>query len=169
MRRLGRANQGSKGDDVSFHLLYRSPQTLACCASSDLVFGPYLLCSFRDLLPSTSRDHGDGSGILERESFRFRKMSMFWNLQDLLHQVVQAAPDQQVILTVSEATSVKASTSIAVVEAAPEVAKTNRFYNRLTNTGLQAFSLMHILESRGLRNAITMTYSNSKSHFFGPF
>ena len=72
-------------------------------------------------------------------------------------------------MTVSEATSGAASTGVAVLEAAPEVAKTNRFYNILTNAGLQAFSSMNTLEGRGLRDAIVMTYSNDKSRFCRPF
>ena len=72
-------------------------------------------------------------------------------------------------MTVSKVTSGVALTSVAVLEAAPEVAKTNRFYNRFTNTGLQAFSSMHILEGRGLRDAIEMTYSDGKSRFCRPF
>ena len=49
-------------------------------------------------------------------------------------------------MTVSEATSGAALSGVSVLKAAPEVAKTNRFYNKLTNTDLQAFSPMHILE-----------------------
>ena len=70
---------------------------------------------------------------------------------------------------VLEAISGAASTGVAVLEAVPEVAKTNRFYDKLTNSGLQAFSLTHILEVVGLRDAILMTYSNSKSRFCRPF
>ena len=72
-------------------------------------------------------------------------------------------------MTVSEVTSGAALTGVANLEAAPEVAKTNRFYNRFPNTGLQAFSSMHILEGRGLHNTIVITYSDIKSHFFRPF
>ena len=72
-------------------------------------------------------------------------------------------------MAVQEATSDAASTGVADLETVPEMAKTNRFYNRFTNTGLQAFSLMHILEGRGLRNAIAMTYSDGESHVCRPF
>ena len=102
--------------------------------SASMVFGPYLLCSFCELLPSASQYHGSGSVILGREIFRFQKMSMCWNLQDLPRQFVQAAPDRQVILTVYEATSGAASTGVTVLEAALEAAKTNRCSNRIIIT-----------------------------------
>ena len=72
-------------------------------------------------------------------------------------------------MTVLEATSGGASAGVAVLETAPEVAKINRFYNKLTNTGLQAFSSMHIVEGRGLRDTITVTYSDDESHFCRSF
>ena len=92
-------------------------------------------------------------------------MSMFLNLQDPPRRFIQAALDRQVILIISEATSGAASTGVAVLEAVPEVAKTNRLYNKLTNSVLHAFSLMHLIEAKDLRDVITMTYSNSKSRF----
>ena len=73
------------------------------------------------------------------------------------------------ILIVLEVTSGTALTGAADLNAAPEVAKTDRFYNKLPNTGLQAFSLMHILEVRGLHDAIMMTYSNDGSRLCRPF
>ena len=71
-------------------------------------------------------------------------------------------------MTVSEVTSGAVLTVVANLEAASEVAKTNRFYNKFRNTGLQTFSLMYILEMLGLYNAIKMIYSNNKSLFCRP-
>ena len=48
-------------------------------------------------------------------------------------------------MAVSGDTSGAASTVVVVLEDVLEVAKMNRFYNKLTNTGLQAFSLVQIL------------------------
>ena len=96
---------------------------------------------------------------------------MFRNLQDPLRQFHQATPDGHVILVVYEATSDAASTGVAILDTVPGVAKMNRFYNKLTNTGLlQAFSLMHIQEEVvvGLRIAITVTYSDTKIRFCRP-
>ena len=72
-------------------------------------------------------------------------------------------------MTVYKATSSAALSGAAVLKPEPEMAKTNKFYNRVTNTGLQAFSLMHNLEGRNLHNTILVTYSNSKSRFCRPF
>ena len=66
-------------------------------------------------------------------------------------------------MTVSEVTSSAASTGDADLEAAQEVAKADRFYNKLSNTGLQTFSSMHILDALRLRDAIKITYSDGKS------
>ena len=70
-----------------------------------MVFGPYLLCSFKDVLSSASQDHGGGSGILRRLLLRFRQMRAFWNAQDLLLRTHEAAPDRQVILPTGMLTS----------------------------------------------------------------
>ena len=94
-----------------------------------MVFGPYLLCSFYGLLLSASRDHGGGSGILGRVIFRFRQMRAVSNAQDLPRQSRSAAPVPPAILAVSEVTSGAASTGVADLEAAPQVTKTDRFYN----------------------------------------
>ena len=72
-------------------------------------------------------------------------------------------------MAVSKATSGTASAGVTVLGATQEVAKTNRFYNKLTNTGLQAFSSIYILEVLGLHNSIATTYSDDKSHCCRPF
>ena len=72
-------------------------------------------------------------------------------------------------MAVCKATSGAALTDVAALEAVSEVAKMNRLYNELTTSGLQAFSSMHILEGRGLHDAIAMTYSNGESRFCRPF
>ena len=101
--------------------------------------------------------------------FRFRQMRSFFKARDPPRCFIEAAPVLQVILAVRGATSGAALTGVAVLEAAPEVAKTNGLYNKLINSGFQAFSLMHILEGRGLRDAIAVTYSDGKSRFCRPF
>ena len=75
----------------------------------------------------------------------------------------------QVILAVRKATSGAALTGVTVLKAAPEVAKTNMLYNKLTNSSLQAFSLMHILEGRGLSDVTAMIYSDGKRRICRPF
>ena len=78
-------------------------------------------------------------------------------------------PVLQALLTVSEVTSGAASTSIADLEAALEVAKTDRFYNKLSNTGLQAFSSMHILTIPHLQNTIVMIFNDGANRFCTQF
>ena len=58
--------------------------------------------------------------------------------------------------------------SVADLNAAPEVAKTNSLQYELDPIGVQAFPSMHMLEVLGLKKAITMTYSNDESCFSGP-
>jgi hypothetical protein len=118
--------------------------------------------------PSVSLDHGGGSGNLRRFFLSFRQMSVFWEALDQPRQMRKATPVMQIILAFGMATSSAASTGVADLEAAPEVAKTNRFHNKLSNTGSQAFSSMHILEVLGLKNTIAVTYSNDESRFFRP-
>ena len=72
-------------------------------------------------------------------------------------------------MTVFGATSGAALTGVVVLKVALGVAKTNRLYNKLGNSGLQAFTLVHILKGRGLCNAISVTYSDDKSRFCRPF
>ena len=87
------------------------------------------------------------------------------NVEDHPRQLYIAAMVPHIVLAVGMDTSGAVLASVVNLEAAPEVAKSNRFYNKLTNTGLQTVSLMHILEVLGLKDAITVTCSNSKSRF----
>ena len=79
---------------------------------------------FRTFLPSASRDHGGGSGILRRPMFRFRQTRMFLKAGGLLRRFIEAAPVLQAIFIVSEVTSDAASTGVADLEAAPEMTNT---------------------------------------------
>ena len=75
-------------------------------------------------LPSASRDHGGGSGILRQPMFQFRQMRMFFKAGDLLRCFIEAAPVLQAILIVSEVTSGAALTGVADLKAVPEVTQT---------------------------------------------
>ena len=55
----------------------------------------------KDVLPSASRDHGGGSGILRRPIFGFWQMRMFLKAGDLLCRFIEAGLVLQTILTVS--------------------------------------------------------------------
>ena len=58
---------------------------------------------------------------------KFWKMRMFLKAGDLLRCFIETSPVLQAILTVSEVTSGAASTSVADLEAAPEVTQTRPF------------------------------------------
>ena len=77
LERFGKAGQGSKADDVSFHLLFWSPQSLFTARLPTWSFDLISYALSEDFLPSISRDHGGGSGILGGIFFRFRKMRVF--------------------------------------------------------------------------------------------
>ena len=71
-------------------------------------------------------------------------------------------------MSISEATYGTALTGVAVLKAATKKVKTNRLLNKFANFGLQAFSLIRILEGRDVCDAIVMTYSDGKSCFCRP-
>ena len=75
----------------------------------------------------------------------------------------------QVILVVRKASFGAASTGVANLEAAPEVAQTESIKYELESASAQAFPSVQLLESKGPRDSIVMTYSNSASRFYRPF
>ena len=78
--------------------------------------------------PSANLDHSGGNGILTQFFLRFRQMRVFSDAKGYQHRIHKTAPIPQVVLAVRMATSGAASTGVADLEAAPEVAKINKLY-----------------------------------------
>ena len=79
------------------------------------------------------------------------------------------SPVLQVILAVRKATSGAALTGVADLEATLEVAQTKSIKYELEPASVQAFPSIQLLEGKGLRDAIVMTYSDGVSRFCRPF
>ena len=87
----------------------------------------YLFHVGKLFFPSANLDRGGGSGILRPNILRFRQTRAFRKAQEHPRRFRQAAPESEVILLLRETTSGAASTGVADLEAAPEVAKTDGF------------------------------------------
>ena len=86
-------------------------------------------------MPSVSRDHGGGSGILGQNNFRSKKKEcILGSLRPHSSCFREVAQVLQVILAVHEATSGAASTKVADLEAAPEVSNTKSLQDELEPT-----------------------------------
>ena len=129
----------------------------------------FLLPVSKPFLRSANLDHGSGSGILKRVFLQLRQMKMFWKAEKLPHLFHQAAPESKVILMLCETTSGAASTGVADLEAAPEMAQTNSLKYDLEPAVAQAIPSMHFLEVNSLRNGNEMTCSDGESRFCRPF
>ena len=89
-----------------------------------MVFGPYCLVRRKHLLSSASHDHSDGSGILRRFS-PLLAIEGVLEPQNHPRQICKPVPSRQIVLVVCNTTSSAASTGVANLEAAPEVAQKN--------------------------------------------
>ena len=95
-------------------------------------------------------------------------MRVFWNPQDPLRRSRQAAPVFQAILAVCKATSGAASTGVADLKAALEMAQTKSIQYEVEPDSAKAFLSMQLLEGEGPRDTIAMMYNNGTSHFCKP-
>ena len=130
---------------------------------------PFLLGVSKLFLRSANLDHDGGSGILKRVLLRLRQMKVFWKGDILPHLFHQSARESKVILTLRETTSGAASTGVADLEAAPEMAKTKSLKDYLEPAVAQAVPSIHFLEGNGLRDGKAMTCSDGESRFCRPF
>ena len=96
-------------------------------------------------------------------------MRAFWNVQNHLHQITQAASGPLVVVAVYKLNSCVALIGIANLEAAQEVRKMDLLSYELDPvSSTHAFPLMHLLKGAGLKNTIVTTYSKIKDHFCRP-
>jgi hypothetical protein len=68
-------------------------------------------------------------------------------------------------LTVYEATSGAASTGVADLNPAPEVAQTKTLYYKVEPASVKGFPLLYLLEGHDLCNTIATTYSDVERRF----